>query len=65
MNGVQKMFGCGWYNVKWYNAKVEVIKAKEKYLTNAEYRKEVMKMQTSAMLGSDVKKLVATPIEKK
>ena len=59
------MLGCGWYNVKWYNAKGEVVKAEEKYLTAIEYRKEVMKMQNAAMLGSDVERLVATPIDEK
>ncbi len=58
------MFGCGWYEVKWYNAKGEQVKAEAKYLTAPLYRREVMAMQTAFLQGKDVERLVITPIEK-
>lgn len=58
------MFGCGWYEVKWYNAKGEEVKREEKYLTDPLYRREVMAMQTAYLKGEDVARMVATPIEK-
>lgn len=59
------MFGCGWYNVKWFNKAGEVVKNEDMYLTAPLYRREVMKMQTAFLQGMDVEKLYATPIEKK
>jgi hypothetical protein len=60
------MFSCGWYKIKWYNAKGEQVKEEEeKYLTAQLYRREVMTMQTAFLQGKDVEKMVVTPIEKK
>ena len=58
------MFGCGWYNVKWFNKAGEMVDNKDMYLTAPIYYKEVAKMQTDFMLGKDVYQLVATPIKK-
>ena len=59
------MFSCGWYKIKWYNAKGEQVKEEEKYLTAQLYRREVMKMQTAYLQGKDVESITVTPIEKK
>lgn len=59
------MFSCGWYKIKWYNAKDEQVKEEERYLTAQLYRREVMKMQTAYLQGKDVAKITAMPIEKK
>ena len=58
------MFACGWYEVKWYNAKEEVVKSQEQYLESNDYNREVMKMQNAYLRGEDVKKLTITPIKK-
>lgn len=58
------MFNCGWYLVEWKNANEEVIKSEEKYLTAPLYRQERLNMQIASLRGSDVKKMVITPIEK-
>lgn len=59
------MFSCGWYKIKWDNAKGEQVKEEEKYLTAQLYRREVMKMQTAYLQGKDVESITVTPIEKK
>ena len=59
------MFSCGWYKIKWYNAKGEQVKEEEKYLTAQLYRREIMVMQTAFLQGKDVEKMAVTPIEKK
>ena len=56
------MFYCGMYLIEWKNAKDEVIKREEKYLTYPLYRQEALDMQIASLRGSDVKKMVVTPI---
>lgn len=63
--GGKQMFATGWYNVKWFNSKEEVIANEEMFLTAPLYNQEIMKMQNAFLNGQDVQKLVATPIEKK
>ena len=58
------MFSCGWYKIKWYNAKGKQVKEEEKYLTAQLYRREIMAMQTAFLQGKDVEKMAVTPIEK-
>ena len=50
------------YLIEWKNAKDEVIKREEKYLTYPLYRQEALDMQIASLRGSDVKKMVVTPI---
>ena len=56
------MFGCGMYRIEWYNAKGDIVKSVEKYLTYQGYNQEVMEMQMQALKGVDVASLKATPL---
>ena len=58
------MFSCGWYKIKWYNAKGEQVKEEEKYLTAQLYHREIMQMQTAFLQGKDVEKMTITPLQK-
>lgn len=58
------MFYCGMYLIEWKNANDEIVKSEKKYLTYPLYRQEMLNMQIASLRGSDVKKMVVTPIEK-
>jgi hypothetical protein len=56
-----EFFVHGYYTVKWYNAKGEEVHSEDKYLTSAEYGREIAKMQTAFLQGKDVASMQAIP----